>query len=170
MTGFKEHVALVGSDHVPEYAALMDCKVGLVKDRMIVEFGMISFAGDGVGQDIFPEPELVHPGQIAIIVVEECKPNGVIRVIDDLKIATINHGEGRVIGKLHAIRRRSENGLTHADYEAIGMVDGALAQYAEAAFARLDEGEQADARRIFIQLVRPGEGTEDTRRLASRVE
>ena len=30
--------------------------------------------------------------------------------------------------------------------------------------------EQEQARRVFVQLVRPGEGTEDTRRLATRAE
>jgi WD40 repeat protein len=60
--------------------------------------------------------------------------------------------------------------LTHADYETIGCVDGALARYADEVFNRLDEAEQAQARRIFVQLVKPGEGTEDTRRVASQEE
>ncbi|MGH2414732.1 MAG: WD40 repeat domain-containing protein, partial [Microcystaceae cyanobacterium] len=37
-------------------------------------------------------------------------------------------------------------------------------------YSRLNELEKERAQRIFLQLVRPGEGTEDTRRLATRVE
>ena len=51
--------------------------------------------------------------------------------------------------------------LTHSAYEAIGRVEGALARYADEGYAALKSDEQTQARRIFIQLVRPGEGTED---------
>lgn len=60
--------------------------------------------------------------------------------------------------------------LTHAGYEEIGRVGGALARYADEVYGELEEGEQETARRIFVQLVRPGEGTEDTRRVATRAE
>lgn len=66
--------------------------------------------------------------------------------------------------------RRSGNQLTHAAYEAIGEVQGALARYADQKYAQLSTQEQVQVRRIFIQLVRPGEGTEDTRRLATKAE
>jgi WD40 repeat protein/DNA-binding SARP family transcriptional activator len=60
--------------------------------------------------------------------------------------------------------------LTHAAYEEIGQVEGALARYAEQVFGQLDAADQALAQQVFEQLVRPGEGTEDTRRLATRNE
>ncbi len=60
--------------------------------------------------------------------------------------------------------------LTHAAYEAIGGVEGALARYADHIFTSLKPDEQIQARRVLVQLVRPGEGTEDTRRLATRAE
>ncbi|MEH2456164.1 nSTAND1 domain-containing NTPase [Nostoc sp.] len=60
--------------------------------------------------------------------------------------------------------------LTHAAYEAIGGVEKSLANHAEAEFAKLKPKEQEQAQQIFVQLVRPGEGTEDTRRLATRNE
>jgi WD40 repeat protein len=60
--------------------------------------------------------------------------------------------------------------MTHAAYEDVGRVDGALARYAQEVFDALREDEQETARRIFLQLVQPGEGTEDTRRLATRKE
>ena len=37
-------------------------------------------------------------------------------------------------------------------------------------FAELDAEAQAQAHQVFVQLVRPGEGTEDTRRLATSAE
>lgn len=60
--------------------------------------------------------------------------------------------------------------LTHEKYEHIGQVDGALARYADQVYDELDDDEREAARRIFVQLVRPGEGTEDTRRVAERSE
>jgi WD40 repeat protein/DNA-binding SARP family transcriptional activator len=65
---------------------------------------------------------------------------------------------------------QSDGWLTHAGYQEIGQVEGALARYADEVHAGMDEGEQEAARRIFVQLVRPGEGTEDTRRVATRAE
>ncbi len=60
--------------------------------------------------------------------------------------------------------------LTHEAYEASGKVEGALANYADEVYAKLSPAQQTQARRMFIQLVRPGQGTEDTRRLANRAE
>jgi WD40 repeat protein/class 3 adenylate cyclase len=60
--------------------------------------------------------------------------------------------------------------LSHDDYEALGGVEGALASYADQVYESLSKEEQEDARRALIQLVRPGEGTEDTRRVATREE
>ena len=66
---------------------------------------------------------------------------------------------------------RQEGGrLTHAAYERIGRVEGALAQHADEQLATLTTAEQEQARHIFIQLTQPGEGTEDTRRLARKEE
>jgi DNA-binding SARP family transcriptional activator len=60
--------------------------------------------------------------------------------------------------------------LTHAAYEAIGQVEGALARFADEVYSGMDPGEETRVRQIFLQLVQPGEGTEDTRRLATRAE
>jgi WD40 repeat protein/DNA-binding SARP family transcriptional activator len=60
--------------------------------------------------------------------------------------------------------------LTHAVYEQIGQVGGALARYAEEVYLALEAQQREDAQRIFVQLVQPGRGTEDTRRLAARHE
>jgi DNA-binding SARP family transcriptional activator len=66
--------------------------------------------------------------------------------------------------------RQDDGWLAHADYEAMGGVQGALAAYADQIYADLDAEEQERARRALVQLVQPGEGTEDTRRVARREE
>ena len=67
-------------------------------------------------------------------------------------------------------RRTADGVLTHSAYEAIGEVEGAVARYADQVYGELGAAEQWEARRAFLQMVRPGEGTEDTRRLAYRAE
>ena len=66
--------------------------------------------------------------------------------------------------------RNNHGWLTHAGYEEIGGVEGALARHADQVYGSLEENEQAAARHVFAQLVLPGEGTEDTRRRATRAE
>ncbi len=58
--------------------------------------------------------------------------------------------------------------LTHESYDEIGGVKQALAQHADAVFQGFNSEEQQMLRHIFIQLVRPGEGTQDTRQVAFR--
>jgi hypothetical protein len=67
-------------------------------------------------------------------------------------------------------KRRDSKRLTHQAYEAIGKVEGALARHADEQFENLDPEAQQHVRRIFVQLVRPGQGTEDTRRLATKAD
>ena len=64
----------------------------------------------------------------------------------------------------------NERQLTHVAYEQIERVQGALATYADDVYEALTDKEQASAQRVFVQLVQPGLGTEDTRRLATREE
>jgi len=66
--------------------------------------------------------------------------------------------------------RLDQGWLTHAAYEEIGGVGGALAQYAEDVYLDLNEDQRKNTRRVLVQLVQPGRGTEDTRRLAARSE
>lgn len=67
-------------------------------------------------------------------------------------------------------QRRQGKELTHLAYTEIGQVQGALARHANEEYDKLSEAQREQMRRIFIQLVRPGEGTEDTRRLATKAE
>ncbi|MEH2237387.1 nSTAND1 domain-containing NTPase, partial [Nostoc sp.] len=66
--------------------------------------------------------------------------------------------------------KRTGKQLTHKIYEEIGQVEGALARHADEKYGELTDDEKQKVRRIFIQLVRPGEGTEDTRRIAIKAE
>lgn len=66
--------------------------------------------------------------------------------------------------------QQTDGWLTHSDYEAMGGVEGALAAYADQVYADLREEERERARHALVQLVQPGEGTEDTRRIATREE
>jgi WD40 repeat protein len=65
-------------------------------------------------------------------------------------------------------KKQSRGQLTHQAYSEIGGVAKALSNHAEAVYGKLSEGEQKQAQRIFLQLVRLGEGTEHTRRVATR--
>jgi WD40 repeat protein len=67
-------------------------------------------------------------------------------------------------------QRKSGKQLTHAAYEAIGEVQGALGRHANQEYEKLNNADQERVRRIFIQLVHPGEGAEDTRRIALKGE
>ncbi len=60
--------------------------------------------------------------------------------------------------------------LTHEAYEEIERVGGALTHYANGFYARLHLQQQVQLRRIFLQLVQPGQATEATRRTATRPE
>ncbi|OUL34278.1 hypothetical protein BV372_14260 [Nostoc sp. T09] len=64
--------------------------------------------------------------------------------------------------------KQNRGQLTHQAYEEIGGVAKALANHAEAVYEQLNEADKKRAERVFIQLVRPGEGTEDTRCIANR--
>ncbi|HAJ36923.1 MAG TPA: hypothetical protein DCL15_14665 [Chloroflexi bacterium] len=66
--------------------------------------------------------------------------------------------------------RRTGYVITHDAYDEIGRVSGALASYADQVYAQLTADEQIAARRLFIQLVQPGDETGDTRRPALRAE
>jgi DNA-binding SARP family transcriptional activator/tRNA A-37 threonylcarbamoyl transferase component Bud32 len=67
-------------------------------------------------------------------------------------------------------QHRSGDVMTSASYREIGGVTGALGQRAEDVYDRLDPADQDGARRLFMRLVTPGEGVEDTRRRALRSE
>ena len=60
-------------------------------------------------------------------------------------------------------REPPDGRLSLDDYGNAGGIDGAIARTADEVYARLDGAAQAAARRLFVSLVAPGEGREDTR-------
>ena len=99
----------------------------------------------------------------------ELEPQLTQRILDDV---------GEEPGKLPLLEfaltrlweKQINRELTHQAYEEIGGVKKAIANHAEKIYQKLNETEKKQAQRIFVQLVRPGEGTEDTRRIATRAE
>ena len=94
-------------------------------------------------------------------------------------VDTILNDMGREPGALplmeHALyqlweKRREDNLMTLHSYGEIGRVQGALARRAEEIFAAFSPEQQKITRRILLRLMRPGEGTEDTRRRATMSE
>ena len=70
-------------------------------------------------------------------------------------------------------RRQQDGRLTKDAYEAIGGVEGALADHAEETFRSLGETDQDRLRRVMgrlVRLARPGEQGEDTRAVATQAE
>lgn len=65
---------------------------------------------------------------------------------------------------------RQGDQLHHAAYKAMGELQGAVAQKAEALFSQLSNADQRKVQQIFLRLVRPGEGEADTRRRATLAE
>ncbi|WP_420630210.1 hypothetical protein [Candidatus Leptofilum sp.] len=69
--------------------------------------------------------------------------------------------------------RQSDGQMSHAAYEEIGGVSGALARHADETLARLTQDDPAleeAIQRVMVQLVHPGAGAEDTRRIARRTD
>jgi WD40 repeat protein len=54
--------------------------------------------------------------------------------------------------------------LTLEGYRATGGVQHGLGERAEAVYEALSDTEKAEAKKLFLRLIQPGEGTEDTRR------
>ena len=64
-------------------------------------------------------------------------------------------------------RRREDYRLTIRTYREIGQIEGALQRKADAVYGSFTPEQQELCRRVFLRLVQPGEGSEDTRRRAS---
>jgi len=63
--------------------------------------------------------------------------------------------------------RQTYRQLTIDAYKAIGGVNLAIATHADSVYEKFEEQEKKNLRHIFLQLVRPGHGTEDTRQVAT---
>jgi WD40 repeat protein/serine/threonine protein kinase/DNA-binding SARP family transcriptional activator len=83
-------------------------------------------------------------------------------------VAAVNEQPGALPFLQYALtelfQRRTGRLLTHAAYQAIGGVNGALAQQAEATFLGLEPAARSAARQIFLRLVALQEDGGETRR------
>jgi WD40 repeat protein len=109
---------------------------------------------------------IVQPAALLGVTLEEGLP--------DRMIAAVSHSNGNLPLLEFALqelwKKRQGTQLTHAAYDEIGGLEAAVARYMEQAYNRLSESEKERSRQIFLQLVRPGEETVDTRRVATRAE
>ncbi|MEM7116118.1 MAG: BTAD domain-containing putative transcriptional regulator [Chloroflexota bacterium] len=90
-------------------------------------------------------------------------------------VARLLHDVGKEPGQLPLLQfaltelweRRNHGQITHAAYDDIGGLSGALANYADSIYNELAQSEQTEVRRLFFRLVRPGEQAADTRQVVS---
>ena len=66
--------------------------------------------------------------------------------------------------------RQRERRLTHLGYEELGGIQRALSRHADAVYATFTAAERERVRHVLVQMVRPGEGTADTRQVATRAQ
>ena len=97
------------------------------------------------------------------------------RNLVDAVLAEAGHDAGSLPLVAHALvetwTRRQGNALTLDGFRAAGGVAGAISQTADATFEhRFNTAEKEATKRLFLRLVRPGEGTADTRRALDRAE
>ncbi len=68
-------------------------------------------------------------------------------------------------------RKQGRGGiLTNQVYDELGGIEQALANHAEEIYSQINTEERKQLQQIFVQLISPGEGTDDTRRIANRKE
>ena len=116
------------------------------------------------------------PGELHQAIICPAERAGVTLEAD--LVATIMNDVGAQPGALPLLQyaltelfeRRTGRRITLDAYNASGGVAGALARRAEALYAELDADQQAATQQLFLRLVTPGEGTEDTRRRVPQTE
>ncbi|GAA3162645.1 hypothetical protein GCM10020001_104040 [Nonomuraea salmonea] len=118
----------------------------------------------------------MEEGDLRAVVTGPARHEGV-KVDAELVDLIVDEARGQV-GALslvsHALletwRRRTGGSLAVAAFRATGGLRGAISQTAERVYGELDPAGQDIARDVFLRLTMPGDGTEDTRRRASRAE
>jgi len=112
----------------------------------------------------------MRPGDLRSVIERPAKAAGLSFVPPELVDRILNDvgsQEGRLPLLQFALKetweRREGNKLTAEAYTEVGGVAGAIEKTAEAAYARLTQHQKDAARRLFLRLVTPGEGQEDTR-------
>ncbi len=132
---------------------------------------------DGLRELVAQHQELIGPMNQANIVRVIAEParrggwqfvNGLVEQI----LENVGQEPGRLPLLSHALletwERRRGVVMTLGGYRASGGVEGAIAKTAENVIQLFDDSQRAIAERIFLALTELGEGSEDTRRIASR--
>ncbi|SHL21047.1 nSTAND1 domain-containing NTPase [Actinacidiphila paucisporea] len=109
---------------------------------------------------------IVKPAAAAGLIVERSLTARIVREAEKEpgSLPLVSHA------LLETWRRRRGRALTETMYEAAGGIHGAIAATAESLYGRLSPSQAATARRIFLRLVTPGDGAQDTRRPTDRAE
>jgi len=113
-----------------------------------------------------------QPARGVGVVLEDLLPERILRDLAQLP-GTVDQVGGASLPLLEFALaqlwdQQQERRLTHRGYEALGGIQQALSRHADGVLARLDPADQARMRHVLVQMVRPGEGTEDTRQVATR--
>jgi len=114
----------------------------------------------------------MEEGELRAAIVEPARKQGVRfeaglpeRILEDVQ--NLEAGLPLLEFTLHQLWERQEAGvITLKAYQDLGGVARALARYADKVYESLSQEEKRLAEQVFIQLVMPGRGTEDTRRVA----
>ncbi|MEM7115773.1 MAG: hypothetical protein AAF614_25255 [Chloroflexota bacterium] len=137
---------------------------------------------EGLRQFVSQQQEFIGPlKQEALVrVIAEPAKRGGWQFVEGLVeqiLEDIGQEPGRLPLLSHALRetweRRRGTVMTLAGYRAVGGVEGAIAKTAENSLQQLERQDKtfvAVAKSIFLSLTELGEGSEDTRRIASRQE
>jgi WD40 repeat protein len=116
---------------------------------------LVPSLGDSELRDVILEPAyavglMVEQGLADTILADVVREPGTLPLLEHALLETWRHRRG--------------NMLTLEGYRATGGVRHALGERAEAVFAGLSDAGREQARHVFLRLIQPGEGTEDTRR------
>ena len=112
----------------------------------------------------------MRPGDLRSAIEKPAKAAGLSfappELVDRI-LSDVGSQEGRLPLLQYALKetweRREGSKLTAEAYTEVGGVAGAIERTAEGAYERLTQDQKDAARRLFLRLVTPGEGQEDTR-------
>jgi hypothetical protein len=114
-------------------------------------------------------PRLGHD-ELRAIITEPAYAAGLTieQGLTDTILADVGRRPGNLPLLEHALLEtwlhRHGNMLTLAGYRATGGIEHGLGESAEAVYMSLSDEGRVEAKNLFLRLVQPGEGTEDTRR------
>ena len=109
---------------------------------------------------------IVSPAQRAGLVPDP----GLVQILVDYVVGRVGALPALQFTLQQVWQHREANRLTIGAYNKIGKIEGALGRKADEIYNAFSPEEKDLCRRVFLRLVQPGEGSEDTRRRASLSE